>query len=70
MSNVNDDDSPRDGESVTVEEDRSWLGRLGQSVVGIVFGILLGLGGALAYGALHRACVRKAARLPEAAPAT
>jgi hypothetical protein len=31
MSNVNDDDSPRDGESVTVEESRSWLGRLGQS---------------------------------------
>jgi hypothetical protein len=41
MSNVNDDDSARDGESVTVEESSSWLGRLGKSLVGIVFGVLL-----------------------------
>lgn len=41
MSNVSDDDSGRDGDSVTVEESRSWLGRLGQSFAGIVFGLLL-----------------------------
>jgi hypothetical protein len=41
MSNVSDDDSARDGESVTVEESSSWLQRLGRSLAGIVFGILL-----------------------------
>lgn len=41
MSNVSDDnDDSRDGESVTVEKSSSWLGRLGQSFVGMVFGII------------------------------